>query len=54
MEFGAGTGNLTEKLMDLGYSIIAIEPSPEMRKIANEKLAGNVDIIDGDFLDFSV
>lgn len=54
VEFGAGTGNLTEKLLDLGYKVIAIEPSPEMRKIANEKLTGNVEIIDGDFLDFSV
>ena len=54
VEFGAGTGNLTEKLLDLGYTVTAIEPSPEMRKIANGKLTGNVEIIDGDFLDFSV
>lgn len=54
LEFGAGTGNLTEKLLALGYTVTAIEPSPEMRKIAIDKLIGKVEIIDGDFLDFPV
>ncbi|MBZ5749469.1 MULTISPECIES: class I SAM-dependent methyltransferase [Metabacillus] len=54
VEFGAGTGNLTEKLLALGYTVTAIEPSSEMRKIANEKLTGDVEIIDGDFLDFPI
>lgn len=54
VEFGAGTGNLTEKLIKQGHSVSAIEPSSQMRKIANEKVTGNVEVIDGDFLDFSV
>ncbi|KKI90340.1 SAM-dependent methyltransferase [Bacillus sp. SA1-12] len=52
LEFGSGTGNLTKKLLTLGYEVTAIEPSQAMRKIANEKLNGKVKIVDGDFLNF--
>jgi len=53
VEFGVGTGNLTTKLNQKGLHVIGIEPSSNMRKIAQNKLP-NVKIIDGDFLDFDV
>jgi putative AdoMet-dependent methyltransferase len=52
VEFGVGTGNLTEKLLNERHTVTGIEPSPAMRKKAVEKLQGKTDIIDGDFLDF--
>lgn len=33
LDFGAGTGNITDKLLDLGYCIWAIDISPEMCKV---------------------
>ncbi|QHS22480.1 class I SAM-dependent methyltransferase [Virgibacillus sp. MSP4-1] len=51
MEFGTGTGNLTEKLINRKCRVIGIEPSPLMRKKAEEKITGAT-IIDGDFLNF--
>lgn len=56
LEIGAGTGNLTEKLLKRGHTVTAIEPSKAMREIAQKKLSGNpnVVILDGDFLEFSV
>lgn len=53
VEFGIGTGNLTKKLIETGLPVTGIEPSPAMRKIAEEKLGGSVQILDGDFLQFS-
>lgn len=52
VEFGAGTGNLTEKLVSKGYIVTAIEPSQAMREIALKKLNEKVNILDGDFLAF--
>ncbi|KAB2330135.1 methyltransferase domain-containing protein [Cytobacillus depressus] len=52
LEFGAGTGNLTEKLVEKGRLVTAIEPSHAMREIALEKLSGKASILDGDLLDF--
>jgi putative AdoMet-dependent methyltransferase len=52
VEFGIGTGNLTKKLIETGLSVTGIEPSPAMRKIAEEKLKGTIQILDGDFLQF--
>ena len=52
LEFGVGTGNLTQNLINKGHFVTGIEPSPAMRKIANEKLGHQVSIFDGDFLDF--
>lgn len=52
LEFGAGTGNLTEKLVRKGHMVSAIEPSQAMRDIAHEKLNGKVNFLDGDFLSF--
>ncbi|MGM9923693.1 MAG: class I SAM-dependent methyltransferase [Bacillus sp. (in: firmicutes)] len=53
LEFGAGTGNLTVKLLDKGRSVTAIEPSMPMREIAERKIQqGNVVFHEGDFLEF--
>lgn len=54
LEFGPGTGNLTVKLLKNGLTVTGVEPSPSMRKIAQEKLQGSAEIIDGDFLNFEV
>lgn len=53
VEFGAGTGNLTLKLLTKGYNVIVVEPSIAMREIAQRKLENqSVSFIDGDFLQF--
>ncbi|MFT8320193.1 MAG: methyltransferase domain-containing protein [Bacillus sp. (in: firmicutes)] len=54
VEFGPGTGNLTLKLIDKGFSVTAIEPSPAMRKLAKEKIGDKTIIKDGDFLQFEL
>jgi ubiquinone/menaquinone biosynthesis C-methylase UbiE len=33
LDFGAGTGNLTGKLLELGYKVLAVDISPEMCRI---------------------
>ncbi|MFS0765051.1 class I SAM-dependent methyltransferase [Peribacillus phoenicis] len=52
LEFGVGTGNLTERLLMKGLKVSGIEPSPAMREIAVSKLRGKTEIADGDFIDF--
>ncbi|MGE7182813.1 class I SAM-dependent DNA methyltransferase [Peribacillus sp. NPDC006672] len=52
LEFGVGTGNLTERLLKKGLEVSGIEPSPAMREIAVSKLQGKTEIVDGDFIDF--
>lgn len=53
MEFGPGTGNLTEKLLTKGLTVTAIEPSSTMRRIAEEKIKSkNVTFLDGDFFQY--
>ena len=52
LEFGPGTGNLTVKLINKGLSVIGVEPSGVMRKIALEKVAGRAKIIEGHFFHF--
>lgn len=37
LEFGSGTGNLTEKLVAAGKTVYPVEPSPEMRDMAAKK-----------------
>ncbi|MGF7013719.1 S-ribosylhomocysteine lyase LuxS involved in autoinducer biosynthesis/ubiquinone/menaquinone biosynthesis C-methylase UbiE [Ornithinibacillus bavariensis] len=49
LEFGVGTGNLSEKLFEKGLDVIGIEPSEAMRIIAESKLP-HMTILDGDFL----
>ena len=38
VEFGAGTGNLTQRLLDRHQDVLAVEPSPEMRDILIDKI----------------
>ena len=40
-ELGCGTGNITERMADLGYDMIGIDNSPAMLDIANEKREQN-------------
>jgi putative AdoMet-dependent methyltransferase len=51
IEFGVGTGNLTNLLVNKGLYVLGIEPSNGMRKIAQQKFK-NITILDGDFLNF--
>ncbi|WP_042149274.1 class I SAM-dependent methyltransferase [Paucisalibacillus sp. EB02] len=51
LEFGVGTGNLTEKLLDKGHRVIGIEPSSAMREITKAKLPESI-VLDGDFLHY--
>jgi putative AdoMet-dependent methyltransferase len=52
VEFGVGTGNLTDRLLNAGLTVTGVEPSPAMRNKALEKLHGRTEIVDGDFLEF--
>ncbi|MCA1031843.1 class I SAM-dependent methyltransferase [Bacillus timonensis] len=52
IEFGVGTGNLTNKLLSRGLTVFGIEPSKPMRDIALKKVA--CPITDGDFLVFEL
>ncbi|NRD75925.1 class I SAM-dependent methyltransferase [Bacillus sp. BRMEA1] len=54
LEFGVGTGNLTNKLLEHNLKVTGIEPSPSMRRIAGEKLGNQLKLLDGDFLVFPV
>ena len=38
-DVGAGTGIFTEQLLQCGYQVFAVEPNPDMRKKAEEKLS---------------
>ncbi|ANZ33034.1 class I SAM-dependent methyltransferase [Staphylococcus carnosus] len=49
LEIGAGTGNLTLMLKDKGREVSAIDPSDDMRAIANE--TKNLDVQYGHFFD---
>lgn len=53
IEFGVGTGNLTEKLLQAGHAVFGVEPSRAMRDKVRERFPGLV-LSDGDFLDFPV
>jgi putative AdoMet-dependent methyltransferase len=51
LEFGVGTGNLSEKLLEQGLDVIGIEPSEAMRTITLTKFP-NLAVMDGDFLHY--
>ncbi|MGP4075474.1 methyltransferase domain-containing protein [Halobacillus sp. K22] len=51
MEFGVGTANLTRKMINQNKVVFGIEPSSEMRRIANLKCP-EAAIYDGDFLNY--
>jgi putative AdoMet-dependent methyltransferase len=53
VEFGVGTGNLTEKLRGRGLEVIGIEPNKAMREVTAEKMPDTT-ILDGDFLNFTI
>ncbi|MFX3673818.1 MAG: class I SAM-dependent methyltransferase [Paenisporosarcina sp.] len=53
VEFGTGTGNLTEKLLEAGYNVIGIEPNDAMRRVTSERFP-EISLIDGDLLAFDV
>lgn len=52
IEFGSGTGNLTAKLIEAGFSVIAIEPNTKMRQLTIERFP-SIKVIDGDLLQFN-
>lgn len=39
-DIGSGTGKLTKQLLERGCRVYGVEPNPDMRKIAEEKLDG--------------
>ncbi|MCM3716952.1 class I SAM-dependent DNA methyltransferase [Fictibacillus phosphorivorans] len=51
LEFGVGTGNLSEKLLSKGKTVIGIEPSKGMREKALKRNP-QLELHDGDFLSF--
>lgn len=51
LEFGVGTGNLTQKLISLGRVVYGVEPSIAMREKANTRFK-NLQLYDGDFISF--
>jgi putative AdoMet-dependent methyltransferase len=51
VEFGVGTGNLTEKLIAAGREVYGIEPSKVMREKTRARFL-NLQLFDGDFLTF--
>lgn len=53
IEFGTGTGNLTEKLLKAGYNVIGIEPNDAMRRVTAERFP-EISVVDGDLLAFNV
>ncbi|WP_078379605.1 class I SAM-dependent methyltransferase [Sutcliffiella halmapala] len=52
LEFGVGTGNLTNTLLKKGHKVFGVEPSKTMREKAAEKLPATFSLQDGDFLSF--
>lgn len=52
LEFGIGTGNLTQQLLSSGKWVFPIEPSKEMRELAKNKLPSEVMIYDGDLQNY--
>lgn len=51
LEFGVGTGNLTEKLISLGRVVYGVEPSKAMRAKTKARFT-DLYLYDGDFINF--
>ncbi|MDG5471123.1 class I SAM-dependent methyltransferase [Jeotgalibacillus sp. ET6] len=51
VEFGVGTGNLTEKLLKKGIKVVGIEPNAAMRAHTKQRFP-ELQIEDGDFTSF--
>lgn len=52
LEIGAGTGNLTQRLIHQNLEVTAIDPSEDMRAIAHQK--EGLHVLEGHFLDVPV
>jgi ubiquinone/menaquinone biosynthesis C-methylase UbiE len=50
LDIGAGTGNLSNKFLDVGLMVTAIDPSEKMREICQNKYP-DMEVLQGDFLD---
>lgn len=50
VDVGAGTGNLSLACLRLGLPVLGVDPNPDMRARAREKLPDTVEIRAGDFL----
>lgn len=46
-DIGAGTGILSQQLLESGYVVKAVEPNAGMRSVAARELAGKCELIDG-------
>lgn len=44
LEVGAGTGQATRGLLERGWSVVAVEPGPELAAVARRVLAGRGDL----------
>ncbi|KIL49705.1 class I SAM-dependent methyltransferase [Jeotgalibacillus soli] len=53
VEFGVGTGNLTEKLLRHGLEVIGVEPNAAMRERTQSRFP-QISVVDGDFMSFSL
>lgn len=53
IEFGTGTGNLTAKLLEAGFSVIGIEPNTKMLEVTAKRFP-SINLVDGDLLEFDV
>ncbi|MEK5216782.1 class I SAM-dependent DNA methyltransferase [Psychrobacillus sp. FSL H8-0487] len=53
IEFGTGTGNLTAKLLEAGFSVIGIEPNTKMLEVTAKRFP-SINLVDGDLLEFNV
>ena len=51
VDLGSGTGNLALRCFWAGVSTICVEPNPEMRALARQKLPPQSRILNGNFLD---
>ncbi|WP_257346182.1 class I SAM-dependent DNA methyltransferase [Pseudalkalibacillus decolorationis] len=51
LEFGVGTGNLSERLLENGLNVIGVEPSQAMREKAQSRFP-DLSLLNGDFLTF--
>ena len=54
LEIGPGPGVLTEKLARRAGSVVAVEIDRDLAAALRPQLPGNVQIVDGDFLDFDL
>lgn len=49
LEIGAGTGQATRGLLARGWSVVALEPGPELAAVARRALTGAVEVVGSPF-----